>query len=83
MRSNGSGYRQCTFVIKIIKIENGSKKTFATIPKSAKFANISSMNDSQYTVPKNSVLQILYLKHHAYETYKLSNKSLRGIGGFS
>ena len=33
------------------KIENGSKKTFAIIPKSAKFTKwFSSMNDSQYMV---------------------------------
>ena len=34
------------------KIENGSKKTFTIIPKSAKFAKsmFSSVNDSQYTV---------------------------------
>ena len=32
------------------KIENGGKKTFAIIPKSAKSANVSSVNDSQFTV---------------------------------
>ena len=49
VRSNGSDYQQCTFLVKIIKIENGSKKTFTIIPNSTKFANFSSMNDSQYT----------------------------------
>ena len=34
----------------IYKIENGSKKTFAIIPKSAKVANVFFRDDSQYTV---------------------------------
>ena len=31
---------KCTFLVKIIKIENGSQKTFSIIPKSAKLMNV-------------------------------------------
>ena len=32
------------------KIKNGSKKTFAIIPKCVKIVNVFFVNDSQYTV---------------------------------
>ena len=58
VQSNGSSYQQCMFHQDNQKIENGSKKTFTIIPKSTKFANVSSVNDSQYTVVCHKFIDI-------------------------